>query len=79
MTVSKAAAKKARAKARIQSALWRALRTFSQAFIASLTLAGAGLYSMAAYKSATLAGVAAVLALVQRWLDATEVPTLPPG
>jgi hypothetical protein len=69
----------ARTKARYQSAAFRALRTFTQAFIASLTLAGIGLYSLAAYKSAALAGLAAVFALVQRWLDATDVPTIPPG
>lgn len=70
---------KAKTKARVQSALYRALRTFLQAFLASLTVSAVGLYSAAAWQSAVGAGVAAVLALVQRWLDTTNVPTLPPG
>jgi hypothetical protein len=30
-------------------------------------------------KAGAVAGLAAVLALVQRWLDTTEVPTIPAG
>lgn len=80
------AAKKARFRARVKSALYRAARTFTQAFIATVGVAlalPADTVKADTLEKATVAGAiaggAAVLALVQRWLDTTSVPTIPPG
>jgi hypothetical protein len=83
VTITKAA-KKARWRARIKSALYRAARTFTQAFVSTFSIAlvtpavKADTLEKAAIAGA-VAGGAAVLALVQRWLDMTSVPTIPPG
>lgn len=63
----------------IQSAILRALRTFTQAFLAVVTAAPLLDVDVPTVKAGAMAGVAAVLALVQRWLDTTEVPTIPAG
>lgn len=70
---------KAKTKARVQSALWRAARTFLQTAIAVLIASGTGFVDVSTLKAAALAGGAAVLALIQRALDTTDLPTLPPG
>lgn len=63
----------------VQSAILRALRTFLQSFLAVVTAAPLLDLSIPTVKAGAVAGMAAVLALVQRWLDTTEVPTIPPG
>ena len=63
----------------VQSAILRALRTFLQAFLAVVTAGPLLDLDVPTLKAAAVAGVAAVLALVQRWLDTTEVPTIPAG
>lgn len=63
----------------VQSAILRALRTFTQAFLAQVSIAPLLNLDVPTLKAAAVAGLAAVLALVQRWLDTTEVPTIPPG
>lgn len=63
----------------VQSAILRALRTFTQSFLAVVTAGPLLDLDVPTLKAAAVAGVAAVLALVQRWLDTTEVPTIPPG
>jgi hypothetical protein len=81
------AVKKARLRARITSALLRATRTFIQAFLATFTLsvvAPGGVIDVSTVEkvgaSAVVAGLAAVFALVQRWLDTVDaIPTIPPG
>jgi len=64
----------------VRSAGLRALRTFLQAFLAVVT-AGPVLHlgSIPTYKAGLTAGVAAVLALAQRFLDPTPVPSIPKG
>lgn len=64
---------------RLHSALLRAARTFAQAFLATLTAAPVLNLEVPTLKAAALAGAAAVLAMVQRWLDDTRVPTIPAG
>lgn len=81
------AAKRARRRARIKSALYRAVRTFVQGFLSTFTLAqlstpgGAHFDTLEQLAIAgAIGGGAAVLALVQRWLDTVDaVPTIPPG
>lgn len=63
----------------VQSAILRATRTFLQAFLAVVTAAPLLDVDVPTVKAGAMAGVAAVLALVQRWLDTTEVPTIPAG
>lgn len=63
----------------VQSAVLRALRTFIQSFLAVVTAGPLLDLDVPTLKAAAVAGVAAVLALVQRWLDTTEVPTIPAG
>lgn len=63
----------------IRSGAYRALRTFLQAAIAQVTLAPLINVDLPTLKVAAFAGGAAVLALVQRWLDDTPLPNLPPG
>lgn len=64
---------------KVRSAAARAARTFLQAFLAVVTAGPLLDLGVSTLKAAAVAGVAAVLALVQRWLDDTSVPTLPPG
>jgi hypothetical protein len=80
------AAKRVRTRERVKSALYRAARTFTQGFLSTFTLSqivtpgGAHLDTLEKVAVAgAIGGGAAVLALVQRWLDATNLPTLPPG
>lgn len=63
----------------IQSALLRALRTFLQSFLAVVTAGPLLDLNVPTVKAAGAAGLAAVLALVMRWLDMTPVPTIPAG
>ena len=63
----------------VQSAVVRAMRTFTQAFLAVVTAGPLLDLDVPTLKAGAVAGVAAVLALVQRWLDTTEVPTIPAG
>lgn len=64
---------------KVRSALYRALRTFLQAFLGTYATLPQLDVHVAALKLAAAAGVAAVVALVMRWLDDTGVPTIPPG
>ncbi len=64
---------------RWRSGAWRALRTFLQAFLASVLAGPLQLANIGTLRAAGLAGVAAVLALVMRWLDGTDFPTPPAG
>jgi hypothetical protein len=64
---------------KIQSALMRAARTFTQSFLAVLTAGPVLNLNIPTVKAGGAAGLAAVLALVQRWLDDTPVPTIPIG
>jgi hypothetical protein len=68
-----------RTKALIRSALLRAARTFSQAFVG--TVVGAPVLGVhaATLRLAAVSGFVAVLTLVQRALDASPVPTIPAG
>ena len=70
---------KAHLPALLVSGLLRAARTFLQAFLAVLTAAPVLDVSVPTLKAAAMAGVASVLALAQRFLDDTSVPTIPPG
>ena len=64
---------------RWRSAAWRAVRTFLQAFLATVIAGPLQLVNVGTLRAAALAGLAAVLALLMRWLDGTEFPTPPPG
>lgn len=63
----------------IEKGGWRALRTFTQTFLA--VLIGSPLLSInvSTLKTAAVGGIGAVLSLIQRALDDTSVPTLPVG
>lgn len=61
------------------SGAWRALRTFLQAFLATILAGPLRLIDASALRSAAIAGIAALLALIMRWLDDTEFRSLPPG
>ncbi len=63
----------------LRSAALRAARTFLQAFLAVVTAAPLLDVDVPTVKAGAMAGLAAVLALAQRWLDTTDVPTIPPG
>lgn len=63
----------------VQSAILRAMRTATQAFLAVVTAGPLLELDVPAVKAGVVAALAAVLALVQRWLDTTEVPTIPAG
>jgi hypothetical protein len=63
----------------LRSGLLRAARTFLQSFLAVVTSAPLLDLNVPTIKAAGAAGVAAVLALVMRWLDTTDVPTIPAG
>lgn len=64
---------------KIKSACLRAARTFLQSFVAVLIASGADYVDVSTLKAAGVAGGAAVLALVQRWLDDVGVSPIPPG
>lgn len=63
----------------LRSGLLRAARTFLQSFLAVVSAAPLMDLDVPTFKAAGAAGIAAVLALVMRWLDATDVPTIPAG
>jgi hypothetical protein len=63
----------------LRSGLLRAARTFTQSFLAVITAAPLLSLDVPTVKAGAVAGIAAVLALAQRWLDDTAVPTIPPG
>lgn len=63
----------------LRSGLLRAARTFLQSFLAVVSSAPLLDLNVPTLKAAAAAGVAAVLALVMRWLDTTDVPTIPAG
>lgn len=71
--------KGARYAAIVRSATLRATRTFAQAFIAVLTAGPVLHLNVGVVKAGATAGFAATLALVQRWLDSTSIPTIPAG
>ncbi len=62
-----------------RSAGLRAARTFLQAFLAVITAGPVLHLGIPTYKAGLTAGLAAVLALAQRLLDDTAVPTIPRG
>lgn len=64
---------------KVRSALMRAARTFTQSSLAVLTAGPVLNLNIPTLKAGGAAGLAAVLALVQRWLDDTPVPTIPTG
>ena len=57
----------------------KAVRTYLQAFLG--TFYGLPLFdvNVATWKAAAAAGIAALIALVMRWLDETPIPTIPAG
>lgn len=63
----------------IRSALLRATRTFLQSFLAIVTAAPVLELDISTVKAAAAAGLAAVLALAQRALDDSSIPTIPAG
>ena len=63
----------------IRSALYRASRTFLQAGLAIITAAPLLNLDVSTLKAAAVAGIAAVLSLVQRALDESPLPTIPAG
>lgn len=63
----------------MRSAFLRAARTFLQSFLAVVTAGPLLDLDVPTVKAGAVAGLAAVLALAQRWLDTTEVPTIPAG
>jgi hypothetical protein len=63
----------------LRSAGVRALRTFFQAFLAVITAGPVLSLGIPTYKAGLTAGVAAVLALANRLLDPTPIPTIPKG
>lgn len=70
---------KRRTRALIRSGLLRASRTWLQSFLAVVTAAPALNLDVPTVKAAAVAGLGAVLALGQRLLDETSVPSIPPG
>lgn len=70
---------KVKTKKKIKSALYRAARTFVQAFVAFTTAAPVLDLNVSTLKAAAAAGFAAVVSLIQRALDDTNVPTIPAG
>lgn len=63
----------------IRSAFYRAARTFLQTFLAVITSAPLLDLDVSSVKAAIVAGVGAVLALIQRMLDETPLSPIPPG
>ncbi len=63
----------------IRSAILRATRTFLQSFLAIVTASPLLELDVSSLQAAAAAGLAAVLALAQRALDESGVPTIPPG
>lgn len=63
----------------VRSGLLKASRTFLQTFFAVITGAPLLNLNVSAVKAAAVAGLGAVFALVQRALDETPLPTIPPG
>lgn len=63
----------------LKSFVYRAARTFLQTFLAVIT--GAPLMSLdiSSVKAAAIAGIGAVLSLIQRALDETPLAPIPPG
>lgn len=63
---------------KIRSAFIRAARTFLQTFLAVLMGAPLLEANISSVKAAAIAGIGAVLSLVQRMLDDTPVGVIPP-
>lgn len=63
----------------LKSAALRAARTFLSTFLATITAGPLLDVHVATIKFAAIAGASAVLAVAQRYLDDTAVPTIPPG
>lgn len=63
----------------LRSGFLRAGRTALQAFLGVFYGLPLVDVNVATWKAAFAAALAAVLALVMRWLDETPVPTIPPG
>lgn len=63
----------------IKSATYRAARTFLQTFLAVITGAPLLDLNVSSVKAAAVAGIGAVLAMVQRALDETPISPIPPG
>ena len=60
----------------VKSALVKAIRTFAQAFLATLAVSALGVVDVSTAKAAVLGAVAAGLAAVWRGFDTLPVPTL---
>jgi len=65
--------------ANIKSGVYRAARTFLQTFLAVITGAPLLDLDVSSVKAAAIAGLGAVLSLVQRMLDETPISPIPPG
>lgn len=63
----------------LRSGLLRAARTFLQSFLAVVTASPLLDLDVSIIKAGAVAGLASLLALLQRWLDDTALPTIPPG
>lgn len=63
----------------LKSIVYRAARTFLQTFLAVITSAPLLDLNVPAVKAAAIAGLGAVLSMVQRMLDETPLSPIPPG
>lgn len=63
----------------IKSFVYRAARTFLQTFLAVLLGAPLLDLNVSSVKAAAVAGIGAVLSLIQRALDETPIAPIPPG
>lgn len=64
---------------KLKSFVYRAARTFIQSFLAVITAAPMLDLDVSTVKAAAVAGIAAVLSLIQRALDETPLSPIPPG
>lgn len=63
----------------LKSFVYRAARTFLQTFLAVITGAPLMSLNISSVKAAAIAGIGAVLSLIQRALDETPLSPIPPG
>lgn len=64
---------------KLKSFVYRAARTFLQTFLAVITGAPLLDLNVSSVKAAAVAGIGAVLSLLQRALDETPLAPIPPG
>lgn len=63
----------------VRSFVYRAARTFLQTFLAVLLASPLLNLNVSSVKAAAVAGIGAVLSLIQRALDETPLGPIPPG